>query len=54
MSRCPLFKKNIELYKDLPVKLFRDGATYDDLKVWLEVEQELKISVRSIKDWFKD
>jgi hypothetical protein len=50
----PPVKKNLEPYKDPLVKLFRDGATYDDLKVWLEVEQGLKISVRSIKDWFKD
>jgi hypothetical protein len=29
----PPVRKNFEPYKDPLVKLFRDGATYDDLRV---------------------
>lgn len=46
--------KNLEPYKESLIDLFQKGATFEDLKTWLEVEQQLQISVRGIKTWFKD
>lgn len=47
-------QKNLETYKESLIDLFQKGATYEDLKTWLEVEHQLQISVRGIKTWFKD
>lgn len=45
--------KNLEPYKDKLIELFQQGATFEDLQTWLEDEEQVKVSVRSLKDRFK-
>lgn len=42
-------QKNLEPYKESLIDLFQKGATYEDLKTWLEVEHQLQIAYEGLK-----
>lgn len=46
--------KNLEPYQESLVHLFQEGgATYEHLKLWLEQEKDVVVSIRTLKNWMR-
>jgi hypothetical protein len=45
---------NLNVYKNDLVAMYEAGCTYENLKSWLEDEQDTRASVRIVKKWMQE